>query len=171
MLTPAAAATAAPKTLDVIYPTLLSAPSPSFICVEVSLDFIHFKCKVSLYFIYLIFKVSFISFILHVFEGFCSGLGGKDPDVDPHCCHHRKASLQRTGVHCTCGLTSRRGRACVKSLRSSYTGLYPQIASPAAPKTQNAIFHHMLLLFAVENWGLGCRVWGLGFGVWVWVWG
>jgi hypothetical protein len=36
-------------------------------------------------------------------------------------------SLGRTGVPCTCGLVSPySGRDCVKSLRSSYMGLYPQ---------------------------------------------
>ena len=38
-----------------------------------------------------------------------------------------EASLWRTVVHCTCGLVSLcSGRVCVKSLRSSYTGLFPQ---------------------------------------------
>ena len=36
-----------------------------------------------------------------------------------------KASLGRTGIRSTCGLISPSGRDCVKSLRSSYTGLHP----------------------------------------------
>ena len=39
------------------------------------------------------------------------------PGTGPH--------MRRTGVHCTCGLISScSGCDCVKSLRSSYTGLY-----------------------------------------------
>ena len=38
-----------------------------------------------------------------------------------------KASLRRTGVRSTCGpISPYSGRDCVKSHRSSYTGLYPQ---------------------------------------------
>jgi len=38
-----------------------------------------------------------------------------------------KASLRRTGVRSTCGSTSPySGRDCVKSLRSTYTGVCPQ---------------------------------------------
>ena len=38
------------------------------------------------------------------------------------------ASLRRTGVRSTCGpISPYSGRDCVKSLRSSYTGLYPQM--------------------------------------------
>ena len=45
-----------------------------------------------------------------------------------------KASLRRTGVHCTYGLISPcSGHDCVKSLRSSYMGLYPQRGEPRGP--------------------------------------
>ena len=38
-----------------------------------------------------------------------------------------KASTRRTGAYNTCGpIAPYSGRDCVKSLRSSYTGLYPQ---------------------------------------------
>ena len=42
-----------------------------------------------------------------------------------------KASLRRTGIRSTCGPKSPySGRDCVKSLRSSYTGLYPPSPTP-----------------------------------------
>jgi len=57
--------------------------------------------------------------------------GGEPSEVAPPLlAADAKASLRRTEVHCTCGLISPySGRDYVKSLRSSYLGLYPQNAT------------------------------------------
>ena len=51
------------------------------------------------------------------------------------------ASLRRTGLHCTCGLVSPdSGRACVKSLRSSYMGLYRTTSARWLQRLPNTCF-------------------------------
>ena len=91
------------------------------------------------------------------------GSGARDTLLaQPSCAS--KASLRRTGVHCSSGLIdpcSRRGY--VKSLRSSYMGLYPQRGTCLLQRKRRGCLVPLLFEHLVST-GLGLSVQGLVSG-------
>jgi len=80
--------------------------------------------------------------------------------------HLFEASLRKTGVRSTCGpLSPYSGRDCVKSHRSSYTGLYPQNlmrrgggACPRRPRLPPLTPHARPPAFGFRVSGFGLKV-------------